>query len=130
MWGFWRWVYARLYLRTQKRWPGQESPSWSAVAGLSFAMNFNAFSIVVVLISVTGYRLTGESKVYAAGFAAAVVALNAWRFIIRRDADGLIRRLSTETPDDAQRESVKLWLYLVGSPVATAGLAWILLRPR
>jgi len=108
----------------------QENPAWSAVAGLSFAMGFNLLSLFVIGIWATGGDLPRGGQPYVVAFGCVLVALNVWRFIARRDADTLIHRMSSERPEEARRAALKLWVYLIGSPVAAAVLGWLILWPR
>jgi hypothetical protein len=126
MWRFCCWVYARLYLRTQRKWPG-ESASWSAVSGLAFTMIFHALSLLVIITWAMGSRFPVLGVLAASVLVVSITAFIAWRFIRRGDADDLIRQMSKESPEEARRASMQLWAYIIGSPAVAFLLALILL---
>ncbi|HEX2669273.1 MAG TPA: hypothetical protein VHM25_00295 [Polyangiaceae bacterium] len=119
VWDFWRWAFARTYLRDKRRWGESQASLWSAITGLSISMSFNLLALVALVA--WGLRLPSHAAhPREIGLAVMALALSAnyLRFARFGDADQLIRSLESGAPESAQRDERKLLGYTVGSFLA------------
>jgi hypothetical protein len=122
IWDFWRWAFARTYLRDKRRWGESQASLWSAITGLSISMSFNLLALGALGAWVL--RLPSHAT-HPREIGLCVIALalgaNYLRFARFGDADQLIRSLESSSNESARREERKLLGYTVGSflvPVA------------
>jgi len=122
IWNFWRWAFARTYLRDKRRWGESQAALWSAITGLSISMSFNLLALGAVCAWVL--RLPSHAT-HPREIGLCVIALalgaNYLRYVRFGDADQLIRSLESSSSESALREERKLLGYTVGSflvPVA------------
>jgi hypothetical protein len=119
LWNFWRWAFARTYLRDQRRWGEAQASLWSAITNVSISMSFNLLAVGAGVA--WALRLpTAAAHPRELGLAVVVFALavNYLRFGRYGDADQLIRQLSGSTAASTSREERKLFGYTVGSFLA------------
>jgi cellobiose-specific phosphotransferase system component IIC len=45
IWDFWRWAFARTYLRDKRRWGESPASLWSAITNVSINMSFNLLAL-------------------------------------------------------------------------------------
>ena len=122
IWNFWRWAFARTYLRDKRRWGESQAALWSAITGLSISMSFNLLALGAVCAWVLRLpsHATHPRKIGLCVIALALGA-NYLRYVRFGDADQLIRSLESSSSESALREERKLLGYTVGSflvPVA------------
>jgi len=119
LWDFWRWAFARTYLRDKRRWGESQASLWSAITGLSISMSFNLLALAALLA--WGFRLPSHAA-HPREIGLAVMALalgaNYLRFARFGDADELIRSLEGSDAEHALREERKLLGYTVASFLA------------
>jgi hypothetical protein len=119
LWDFWRWAFARTYLRDKRRWGESQASLWSAITGLSISMSFNLLALGAALA--WALRLPSHaSHPREIGLAVIVLALaaNYLRFARFGDADALIQQLGTTPTEVTRREERKLTSYTVASFLA------------
>lgn len=123
LWEFWRWAFARTYLRDKRRWGESQASLWSAITGLSISMSFNLLALGALLA--WGLRLPSHAA-HPREIGLAVMALalgaNYLRFARFGDADELIRSLEGNDFERARREERKLLGYTVGSFLAPVAI--------
>ncbi|HEY3254798.1 MAG TPA: hypothetical protein VGJ91_12650 [Polyangiaceae bacterium] len=127
IWNFWRWAFARTYLRDKRRWGESQASLWSAITGLSISMSFNLLALAAVLAWVL--RLPSHAthpREIGLGVMALALGANYLRFARFGDADELIASLEGTSGAGAQREERKLLGYTVGSFLAPVAI--VLLR--
>lgn len=119
IWQFWRWAFARTYLRDRRKWGGSEASLWSAITGLSISMSFNLLAVAAGLA--WALRLPSHAS-HPREIGIAVIALvlgaNYLRFGRYGDANQLIRTLERSDGEVARRDERKLMLYTVVSFLA------------
>lgn len=123
LWDFWRWAFARTYLRDKRRWGESQASLWSAITGLSISMSFNLLAVGALLTWVL--RLPSHaSHPREIGLAVMGLALGAnyLRFARFGDADQLIRSLEGSGNEAALREERKLLGYTIGSFIAPVAI--------
>ena len=123
IWDFWRWAFARTYLRDKRRWGESQASLWSAITGLSISMSFNLLALGAALA--WGLRLPSHAthpREIGLGVMAVALGTNYLRFARYRDADQLIRSLEGTSNESAQREERKLLGYTVGSFLAPVAI--------
>jgi hypothetical protein len=123
VWNFWRWAFARTYLRDKRRFGEAQASLWSAITGLSISMSFNLLALGALVAWV--FRLPSQaSHPREIGLAVMAFALGAnyLRFARFGDADQLIRSLEGGAQESAQREERKLLRYTVGSFLAPVAI--------
>jgi hypothetical protein len=119
LWNFWRWAFARTYLRDQRLWGESQASLWSAITNVSISMSFNLLALGAVVA--WALRLpTRAAHPREIGLAVIAFALgvNYLRFGRYRDADLLIRRLGVGPSGLARREERQLLGYTVASFLA------------
>jgi len=123
IWEFWRWAFARTYLRDKRRWGESQASLWSAITGLSISMSFNLLALGALLAWVL--RLPSHAT-HPREIGLAVMALalgaNYLRFARFGDADQLIRSLEGGAKEIAIRDERKLLGYTVGSFLAPVAI--------
>ena len=123
IWSFWRWAFARTYLRDKRRWGESQASLWSAITGLSISMAFNLLALVAVLA--WAFHLPSHaSHPREVGLAviALVLGVNYLRFAHYGDADQLIRQLGSASREVARREERALFGYTVVSFLAPVAI--------
>jgi hypothetical protein len=118
LWDFWRWAFARTYLRDKRRWGESQASLWSAITNVSISMSFNLLALGVAL----AWALRLPARVaHPREIGLAVVALtlgaNYWRFGRHGNAEQLAQALDDDL-DATRREERKLFGYTVGSFLA------------
>jgi hypothetical protein len=119
LWDFWRWAFARSYLRDQRRWGDSQASLWSAITNVSISMSFNLLAVGAA--AAWAFRLPARvAHPREIGLAVMVVALGAnyLRFARYRDADQLIRKLGASSLDATRHEERRLFGYTLGSFLA------------
>ncbi len=123
IWDFWRWAFARTYLRDKRRWGEPQASLWSAITGLSISMSFNLLALGALLAWVL--RLPSHAthpREIGLGVMALALGANYVRFARFGDADHLIRSLEGSDGDSALREERKLLGYTVASFLAPVAI--------
>lgn len=123
IWDFWRWAFARSYLRDKRRWGESQASLWSAITGLSISMSFNLLAVAAVLAWVL--RLpshTTHPREIGLGVMAVSLGANYLRFARFGDAEQLIRSLERTDSASALRDERKLLGYTVGSFLAPVAI--------
>ncbi len=123
IWDFWRWAFARSYLRDKRRWGESQASLWSAITGLSISMSFNLLAVAALLAWALRLpnRATHPREIGLAVMALALGA-NYLRFAYFGDADALIRSLEGTAKESVKREERKLLGYTVGSFLAPVAI--------
>jgi hypothetical protein len=119
LWAFWRWAFARTYLRDKRRWGESQASLWSAITGVSISMSFNILALGAVLT--WALRLpTQAAHPRELGLAVMLFALaaNYLRFAHYRDADQLIRKLGDGSQTATRQDERTLFGYTLGSFLA------------
>jgi hypothetical protein len=127
VWDFWRWAFARTYLRDKRRWGESQASLWSAITGLSISMSFNLLALGALVA--WALRLPSHAthpREIGLSVMALALAANYLRFARFGDADELIRSLEGSGSARAVREERKLLAYTVGSFLAPVAI--VLLR--
>lgn len=115
----WRWTFARLYIRSRRKWGEADSPGWSAVCGVSLIMAFNLLTCIVLVASSMGIKVHFVNyKLHAAVMVTVLLVVNHWRFVRNKGADCLIRKLAAQSRHETRVDERRLWLYMVASLVA------------
>lgn len=119
LWDFWRWAFARTYLRDKRRWGESQASLWSAITNVSISMSFNLLALGVALAWALRVpaRATHPRELGLALVALALGA-NTLRFGRRGRAEQLIRSLADRDPEATRREERMLFGYTVGSFLA------------
>lgn len=123
IWEFWRWAFARTYLRDKRRWGESQASLWSAITGLSISMSFNLLALGALLA--WGLRLPNHAthpREIGLAVMALALAANYLRFARFGDADQLIRSLEGGAKETALRDERKLLGYTVGSFLAPVAI--------
>jgi hypothetical protein len=123
VWNFWRWAFARTYLRDKRRWGESQASLWSAITGLSISMSFNLLALGALVVWVL--RLPSHAahpREIGLAVMAFALAANYLRFGRFGDADQLIRALEGRPQECAQREERKLLGYTVVSFIAPVAI--------
>ena|SRR5450432_627661 len=118
LWDFWRWAFARTYLRDKRRWGESQASLWSAITNVSISMSFNLLALGAVLA--WALRLptrAAHPREIGLAVVAFTLAANYLRFARYGDAEQLIRTLDNSA-DATRREERKLFGYTVGSFLA------------
>ena len=119
LWTFWRWAFARTYLRDKRVWGESQASLWSAITALSINMSFNLLALVAAL----AWALRLPSHVNhprEVGLAVMAFALGAnyLRFGRHGEAEQLVRSLGVGSAAVTRREERKLLGYTVVSFLA------------
>jgi hypothetical protein len=119
LWDFWRWAFARTYLRDKRRWGESQASLWSAITNVSINMSFN----ILALGAAVAWALhlpAGAAHPREVGLSVVVFALGAnyLRFARFGDADQLIRKLDGSSRAATSRAERQLFGYTVGSFLA------------
>jgi len=123
IWNFWRWAFARTYLRDKRRWGDSQASLWSAITGLSISMSFNFLALGALLAWVLRLRSqAAHPREIGLAVMAVALAANYLRFARFGDADHLIRSLESSTSDSALRDERKLLGYTVASFLAPVAI--------
>ena len=123
IWDFWRWAFARTYLRDKRRWGDSQASLWSAITGLSISMSFNLLALGALLAWVLQLPShAAHPREIGLGVIALALAANYLRFARLGDADQLIRSLERASNDSAIRDERKLLGYTVGSFLAPVAI--------
>jgi hypothetical protein len=119
IWDFWRWAFARTYLRDKRRWGESQASLWSAITALSINMSFNllAFGVAAAWALRLPSRATHPREIGLAVMAL-VLGANYLRFARYRDADTLIAQLNGSSKAATVSDERKLTGYAVGSFLA------------
>lgn len=123
VWDFWRWAFARTYLRDKRRWGESQASLWSAITGLSISMSFNLLALGA--LAAWALRLPSHAthpREIGLGVMALALGANYLRFAHFGDADQLIRSLEGGGQEQALREERKLLGYTVLSFLAPVGI--------
>ena len=123
LWDFWRWAFARTYLRDKRRWGESQASLWSAITGLSISMSFNLLALGAA--AAWALRLPSHAthpREIGLGVMALALSANYVRFSTFRDADRLIHSLERAGRESAIREERKLLGYTVGSFLAPVAI--------
>jgi len=123
IWEFWRWAFARTYLRDKRRWGESQASLWSAITGMSMSMSFNLLTLGALLawlLRVPSHVM--HPREIGLGVMALALFANYLRFARFGDADRLIRSLEGTGGDRALREERKLLGYTVGSFLAPVAI--------
>jgi hypothetical protein len=123
LWDFWRWAFARTYLRDKRRWGESQASLWSAITGLSISMSFNLLAVGALLA--WALRLpshTAHPREIGLSVMALALSANYLRFGRFGDAEELIRSLEGKGSESAVREERKLLGYTVGSFLAPVAI--------
>jgi hypothetical protein len=119
LWDFWRWAFARTYLRDKRRWGESQTSLWSAITNVSISMSFNLLTVGAALAWALRLpaRATHPREI---GLLVIGIALGAnyLRFGRFGDADQLIRQLGSGNSAATTREERKLFGYTVVSFLA------------
>ena len=119
LWDFWRWAFARTYLRDRRRWGESQASLWSAITNVSISMSFNLLAVGVALA--WALRVPAPAT-HPRELGLALVALalgaNYLRFGRRGRAEQLIRSLDDRDAAATRREERRLFGYTVGSFLA------------
>jgi hypothetical protein len=128
IWDFWRWAFARTYLRDRRRWGesphvgGHEArrvPLWSAITGLSISMSFNLLALGAAVA--WALRLPAHAthpRELGLGLMVLALGANYLRFARFGDADALIEQLGSASSDATRRDERKLFGYTLASFLA------------
>ena len=119
LWDFWRWAFARTYLRDKRRWGESQASLWSAITGLSISMSFNLLALGAALA--WALRLPSHAahpREIGLGVMVLALGANYLRFARFGDANALIQRLGTTPTEVTRREERKLTSYTVASFLA------------
>jgi hypothetical protein len=119
LWDFWRWAFARTYLRDKRRWGESQASQWSALTGVSISMSFNILALGAGLA--WALRLpTQAAHPRALGLAVMAFALGAnyLRFAHYGDAEQLIRKLGRSSPASTRKDERRLFGYTLASFLA------------
>lgn len=80
MWQLWRWTFARLYVRSKRKWGEADAPLWSALLAVSALMFANLFAVACVVTWVLGFWLGDPRyKVHVIALMALLLLMNYWR---------------------------------------------------
>ena len=123
IWNFWRWAFARTYLRDKRRWGESQASLWSAIIGVSISMSFNLLALGALLAWVL--RLpshTTHPREIGLAVMALALAANYLRFARFGDADQLIEALEGSGSASAARDERKLLGYTVASFLAPVAI--------
>ena len=130
LWNFWRWAFARTYLRDRRLWGESQASLWSAITNVSISMSFNLLALGAALTWALRLPTRAEHpREIGLAVMALALAANYLRFGHFADAEPLIRKLGSGPADATHREERKLLGYTVGSflaPIAivAARLYW------
>jgi hypothetical protein len=116
IWEFWRWAFARTYLRDKRRWGESQASLWSAITALSINMSFNLLACGVALA--WALRLPSRAthpREIGLAVMALVLGANYVRFARYRDADALIVQLTRSSKAATVSDERKLAGYTIGS---------------
>jgi len=129
IWDFWRWAFARTYLRDKRRWWGEyppvgdrearQAPLWSAITGISISMSFNLLALGAALA--WALRLptrAAHPRELGLGLMALALGANYLRFARFGDADALIQQLGSTSAEATRRGERKLFGYTLASFLA------------
>jgi len=119
IWDFWRWAFARTYLRDRRRWGESQASLWSAITAVSINMSFNLLAVGAALA--WALRLPSHAnhpREIGLAVIALVLAANYVRFGRYGDADQLIRTLDRGDREATRRDERKLLFYTVVSFLA------------
>src|SRR6187402_414965 len=108
IWQFWRWAFARTYLRDRRKWGDSEAPLWTAITALSINMSFNLLAVAALLA--WALRLPSHAshpREIGVAVIAWVLGANYLRFGRYGDADQLIRTLERADGEGARRDERK-----------------------
>lgn len=128
IWDFWRWAFARTYLRDQRRW-GESAPVghhearqasfWSAITGLSISMSFNLLALgAAVAWALRLPARAAHPRELGLGLMALALGANYLRFARFGDADALIQQLGGASTEATRRDERKLFGYTLASFLA------------
>ena len=119
IWDFWRWAFARTYLRDKRRWGESSASLWSAITGVSISMSFNLLALGAALA--WALRLptrAAHPRELGLGLMALALGANYLRFARFGDADALIEELGSASNDATRRDERKLFGYTLASFLA------------
>lgn len=119
LWAFWRWAFARTYLRDKRLWGESQASLWSAITALSINMSFNMLALVAALAWLLRLpsHVNHPREVGLAVMATALIA-NYLRFGRQGEAEQLVRSLGAGNAAVTRREERKLLGYTVVSFLA------------
>jgi len=126
IWEFWRWAFARTYLRDKRRWGESQASLWSAITGLSISMSFNLLALGALVA--WAFRLPSHAthpREIGLSLMALALLANYLRFARFGDADDLIRSLEGSGNENVVREERKLLGYTVGSFLAPVAIVLV-----
>ena len=119
IWDFWRWAFARTYLRDKRRWGESQASLWSAITGVSISMSFNLLALGAALT--WALRLPARAahpRELGLGLMALALGANYLRFARFGDADALIEQLGSASKDATRKDERKLFGYTLASFLA------------
>jgi hypothetical protein len=112
LWQFWRWAFARTYLRDKRRWGESQASLWSAITALSINMSFNLLALGAV--AAWALRLPAHAthpRELGLGLMAFALGANYLRFARFGDADALIQQLGSTGSAATRRDERRLFGY-------------------
>ena len=112
LWQFWRWAFARTYLRDKRRWGESQASLWSAITALSINMSFNLLALGALAAWVM--RLPAHAthpRELGLGLMAFALTANYLRFARFGDANALIQQMGSTSSAATRRDERKLFGY-------------------
>jgi hypothetical protein len=119
IWDFWRWAFARTYLRDKRRWGESNASLWSAITGVSISMSFNLLALGAALAWALHLPArAAHPRELGLGLMALALGANYLRFARFGDADALIEQLGSTSNDATRKDEQKLFGYTLASFLA------------
>jgi len=110
------WLFARLYVRSQRKWPGRVSYASSAASGLSFVMTLNLIALVLLYsVSVHDAMVLERFKPILVLLVAVACMVNYIWLVRSRGVKRLIEQFSDEDEISWKRAERRMWAYIGGS---------------
>lgn len=112
----WRWTFARLYVRSNRKWGPVDVPEWSASGAVAVVIFANLLVVATALGSLLG--IGSSHRVGTAHIAIVfliVLFLVHHNYVTKGGARSVIDRLTRQDTADTRREERRLWLYIAVS---------------
>jgi hypothetical protein len=121
MWRLWRWAFARLYVRSERKWGQSDAPAWTATCAVGLTITLNLFAAVALMSIIFNLGLASrlvEHKLELPALGALVIYLAYRRYVREGAAENLMQELRQESAAETRRQERMLWYYIIGSMAA------------
>ena len=119
----WKWMFARWYIHSDRKYGKKDVPDFTAACATSFVILVNILTVLSVGAACFGVAIYDipDGEYYVGGGSLAILAVVYWRYVIKGTAKPVIKRLRKQSLAATRRGEWMMHAYFFGSVV----VGWI-----